>query len=91
MATRTAAKKTKRRKAKPKAPRCIVTGCSNDQFRRGACQRCYRTVRTRIDSGELTEQEAIGAGLLNPQEKRGPKIEHSPAGRVLAQLAKKRK
>lgn len=44
--------------------RCKVRGCNAESVTRGVCRAHYNSAHYRIAKGELTDQEAVDAGML---------------------------
>lgn len=50
---------------------CLQCGVETKTPRRGCCPTCYQRTYQRIRRGQMTEAEAVEAGLLSPQRSKG--------------------
>lgn len=45
---------------------CLSPDCPRDRQVRGLCRPCYRAFERAVAAGEVTEQQAVEAGLILP-------------------------
>lgn len=64
--------RTKKRPAARSKKRVCKQCLSRPEKVRGVCGSCYVIVRNAINAGEITEEDAVAGGLLEPKRRAGP-------------------
>lgn len=80
---------TKRKKRANKAAsrnKCLLPGCERLEDCRGDCRSCYQMLQRAFKAGELTEEEAIEAGLILPARSKS----QSPVSAAIKNLKKQK-
>jgi len=52
-------------------PKCITSGCDEEQRLRGVCKGCYMTSRYLVRKGKASDEDLVKMGLLHPQKQKG--------------------